>query len=89
MGTSIGIVPQDVPVQKLTIAAVRKVTTGNKLPNQGFRDSGVPPQPPKPKASSKITGNKAWQHLAKQGKLDTYKKPATVMTKGMKTLDKF
>ena len=31
MGTSIGIVPQDVPVQKLTIAAVRKVTTRNKL----------------------------------------------------------
>ena len=42
-----------------------------------------------PKASSKITGNKAWQHLAKQGKLDTYKKPATVISKGMKTYKQF
>ena len=79
--------PTGVDVTDLTKKS--KVTTGNKLPNQGFRDSGVPPQPPKPKASSKITGNKAWQHLAKQGKLDTYKKPATVMTKGMKTYKQF
>ena len=79
--------PTGVDVTDLTKKS--KVTTGNKLSNQGFKDSGVPPQPPKPKASSKITGNKAWQHLAKQGKLDTYKKPATVMTKGMKSYKQF
>ena len=52
-------------------------------------DKVTPPPKVTPKASSKITGNKAWQHLAKQGKLDTYKKPATVISKGMKTYKQF
>ena len=42
-----------------------------------------------PKGSAKLTGNQDFQNIAKTGKLDTYKKPKTIVTKGMKTYKKF